>query len=44
MNVRESFEKVRSGKHLRLSLRGRLTFVFAFEILFCVILSYAADI
>lgn len=43
MNVRESFEKVRSGKRLRLSLRGRLTFVFAFEILFCVILSYAAD-
>lgn len=43
MNVREAFEKVRSGKRLRLSLRQRLTFVFAFEILCCVILSYAAD-
>ena len=42
MNVRESFEKVRS-KRLRLSLRGRLTFVFAFEILCCVVLSYTAD-
>jgi signal transduction histidine kinase len=43
MNVREAFEKVRSSKRLRLSLRGRLTFVFAFEILCCVVLSYTAD-
>lgn len=43
MNVREAFEKVRSNKRPPFSLRTRLTFVFAFEILCCVILSYTAD-
>lgn len=44
MNVRERFEKVRSGHGNPFSLRTRLTILVTLEMLVCIVVAYALDL